>query len=444
MSILLLPVGSDGQAFNDANGAPRSGAKLFVYLANTSTKATIYQDEAGGTPHANPIVLNSSGQVANGSAAVKPIFADSGQTFDVVLAPSNDTDPPASPYFTLEDIALVNDAAIASITEWISGTTPTYVSATSFTVVGDQSSTYHVGRRVKTTNSGGTIYSSISAVAYTTLTTITVINDSGTFDSGLSAVSYGLLTATGSSIPGIEFSGLNWTFHGSILDSLSLESTDAGATVSPNYDLYRNSASPAASDILGTVNFYGEDSAGNKQLYGRVYSFLEDPTSTSEDGRVRIEAIVAGSAVLSAEFHNGQVLGSPSGSFKGDGTINAAAGVYDNGVRMRPAGDAKAWVRFNGTGTPAVVVSENLDGTTPLVDNNVGDYTINFNIDFASATSYGGEGNAGTGGVPSAGNAYVATPGVYAAGSCRVLTHDNNLDAVSDAAEIFFSFYGTQ
>lgn len=216
MSILLLPVGSDGQAFNDANGAPRSGAKLFVYLANTSTKATIYQDEAGGTAHANPIILSSSGQVANGSAAVKPIFADSGQTFDVVLAPSNDTDPPASPYFTLEDISLVNDAAIASIDEWIEGTTPTYVGATSFTVTGDQSSTYHVGRRVKTTNTSGTIYSTISAVAYTTLTTVTVINDSGTLDSGLSAVSYGLLTASSPSVPGVKISGLDWTHHGKV------------------------------------------------------------------------------------------------------------------------------------------------------------------------------------------------------------------------------------
>lgn len=118
--------------------------------------------------------------------------------------------------------------------------------------------------------------------------------------------------------------------------SLSLESTDAGATVAPNLDLYRNSASPAASDILGTLNFYGEDSAGNKQLYGRVYSFLEDPTSTSEDGRIRVESIVAGSAVLSAEFHNGQILGSPTGSFKGDGTLNAASGLYDNNSRVTP------------------------------------------------------------------------------------------------------------
>lgn len=111
MSILLLPVGSDGQSFNDANGAPRSGAQLFVYLANTSTKATLYQNQSGATNHTNPIILNSSGQVANGSGSVKPIFIDSGSTYDVVLAPSNDTDPPASPYFTLEDISCINDVS---------------------------------------------------------------------------------------------------------------------------------------------------------------------------------------------------------------------------------------------------------------------------------------------------------------------------------------------
>lgn len=119
--------------------------------------------------------------------------------------------------------------------------------------------------------------------------------------------------------------------------TISTESTDAGATVGPNIELYRNSASPAASDIIGSVDLYGEDSAGNKQLYGRMYGFLENPTSTAEEGRIRIETITGGAVTLTAEFKAGQILGSPTGSFKGAGTINAASGVYDNGNRVHSA-----------------------------------------------------------------------------------------------------------
>jgi len=94
----------------------------------------------------------------------------------------------------------VNDTT-TTIDQWVTGNAPTYVSATSFTLVGDQTSDFHVGRRLKTTNTGGTIYSTIITSAYTSLTTITVVNDSGTLDSGLSAVFYGILSAENVSSP---------------------------------------------------------------------------------------------------------------------------------------------------------------------------------------------------------------------------------------------------
>jgi hypothetical protein len=75
-----------------------------------------------------------------------------------------------------------------------------------------------------------------------------------------------------------------------------LESTEGGAAASPIIELYRNSASPAAADVLGTVIFYGEDSAGNKQEYGRIAAAIADTTSTSEDGTLTFSAMVAGSA----------------------------------------------------------------------------------------------------------------------------------------------------
>lgn len=73
-----------------------------------------------------------------------------------------------------------------------------------------------------------------------------------------------------------------------------LESTEAGATSGPNIELYRNSASPAAADFGGNINFYFKDSAANKQFFGQIYSKMMDPTNGSEDGLIGIGTMRAG------------------------------------------------------------------------------------------------------------------------------------------------------
>lgn len=44
------------------NGLPLSGGKVFTFTAGTSTPLNTFTDSAGGTPNANPTILNSSGQ----------------------------------------------------------------------------------------------------------------------------------------------------------------------------------------------------------------------------------------------------------------------------------------------------------------------------------------------------------------------------------------------
>jgi len=69
---------------------------------------------------------------------------------------------------------------------------------------------------------------------------------------------------------------------------------DSGATVGPVMDLFRDSTSPAASDIMGSVVFYGRDSAANKQEYAGIEAVIVDATSTSEDGQLDFYATKAG------------------------------------------------------------------------------------------------------------------------------------------------------
>ena len=75
---------------------------------------------------------------------------------------------------------------------------------------------------------------------------------------------------------------------------MTLTSTDAGAAAAPTIDLYRDSASPAASDTLGEIEFNGEDSAGNKQAYALFHGSILSPTSGSEQGQLHFETATAG------------------------------------------------------------------------------------------------------------------------------------------------------
>jgi hypothetical protein len=71
-----------------------------------------------------------------------------------------------------------------------------------------------------------------------------------------------------------------------------------------------------------------------------------------------------------------------------DGTIlnadiNASAGIVS--TKLTGINDAKAWIKFNGTGTPAINGSFNVSSIT---DNGAGDYVINFTTALTD-TNYG-------------------------------------------------------
>lgn len=48
------------QAF-DANGDPLAGGKVYTYDAGTTTPRATYTDQSGGTPNANPVILDAAG-----------------------------------------------------------------------------------------------------------------------------------------------------------------------------------------------------------------------------------------------------------------------------------------------------------------------------------------------------------------------------------------------
>ena len=200
-AVNLSPIFQDAQL--DASGNPNSGGKLFTYTAGSSTKAATYTTSAGSVAQANPIVLNARGEPDS------PIWLTDGVSYKFVYTNSGDSDPPASPIRTIDNVLGVNDVAAAAQSEWIAyGSAPTYTAAATFTLVGDQTTVFHVGRRLKCTVTAGTVYVTIAKSAFTSVTTVTV--DPASLDSGLSAVSYGINSAANTSLPINDSQLLSW------------------------------------------------------------------------------------------------------------------------------------------------------------------------------------------------------------------------------------------
>ena len=75
---------------------------------------------------------------------------------------------------------------------------------------------------------------------------------------------------------------------------LTLVSTDADANRGPQFDLHRNSASPADDDALGYFRFLGENDASEAITYARLEAQAADVTDGTEDGLLAISTIVNG------------------------------------------------------------------------------------------------------------------------------------------------------
>ena len=161
--------------------------------------------------------------------------------------------------------------------------------------------------------------------------------------------------------------------------NLILTSTDAGSSAAPEFELYRNSASPADADYLGQVKFTGESDDGSKEVYAKVTGKIDDASSGTEDGLIEFAHRKAGSNVITGRFKStvfqllngtdldvdgtitgnltGNVTGNVSGS-SGSTTGNAATATALQNARTIGG------VSFDGTANinlPGVNTSGNQD-----------------------------------------------------------------------------------
>lgn len=248
----------------------------------------------------------------------------------------------------------------------------------------------------------------------------------------------GPLTPTTDSSAALGTSALGWSAlylsSASAGTLATLTSTEAGATAGPVIDLYRNSASPAASDIVGKLLFNGEDSAGNTQEYASIEAVITDPTSTSEDGRLDIYTTYGGTRTLQLSFGE---LGLSGGAAIATKALQESATsiqtIVSPGVQQYHPSAAKAWARVteDGAGNYTLAAAYNI---ASVVDNGTGNVTVNFDVDFSSA-NYACVVNSNSSGV-------IATATSPAAGSVVVRIFNTVPTAVD--AGFFLVAFGNQ
>ena len=126
-------------------------------------------------------------------------------------------------------------------------------------------------------------------------------------------------------------------------NALTIISTDADASVGPGLDLYRNSASPADNDVLGTIFFHGEDGAGNKTEYARIETTTKDVSNGAEVGTLTIFTNNADTLTNNRFESNGSEI-----------VINQTSGNFD----FRVESDSSAYLILADAGDNAVYIGK--------------------------------------------------------------------------------------
>ena len=90
-------------------------------------------------------------------------------------------------------------------------------------------------------------------------------------------------------------------------DMLLLESTDNDAASAPDLALWRNSSTPAVNDLLGTILFAGNNSAGESHNYARIVARAATITDSSERGELILGACQGNSLPGTLYIHDDKV-----------------------------------------------------------------------------------------------------------------------------------------
>ena len=192
--------------------------------------------------------------------------------------------------------------------------------------------------------------------------------------------------------------------------TLRIESTDTDADSGPVIEFFRNSASPAAGDDLGYVNFTGENASGSKVSYAAIRVDIDDTTASGEDASLNFLVTSGGSSrkLLRARYSEVVVNeDSDDVNFRveGNGDVNlfvADAGMDKVGIGELPdSNGAKVQIDVGNSTTRALdlisddgdangspIMRLNRNSSSPAVGDNIGQIEFVGKDDGGNATTY--------------------------------------------------------
>src|SRR5262245_7331299 len=100
--------------FRDANDTPLPFAKVYSYLANTTTPAALFQDPAGATPHSNPAICDASGRLV--------AYGTVGQAYKLNVLDQNNVQVPGWPI----DSVMITPASSLTLLDDHAATVPEF------------------------------------------------------------------------------------------------------------------------------------------------------------------------------------------------------------------------------------------------------------------------------------------------------------------------------
>ena len=139
-------------------------------------------------------------------------------------------------------------------------------------------------------------------------------------------------------------------------DNLTLTSTDADANVGPNLNFYRNSGSPADNDDLGKIVFNGRNDNSQDVVYAQIRSTIVDASDGTEDGLVKHDVSLGGTAYQHLSMGNGSIVFNEESQdidFRVESNGNTHMIFVDansDHVNIGQAGDSEHTLNVNGNG----------------------------------------------------------------------------------------------
>ena len=374
MSVTLSP--PPKLQFFDAYGNPLSGGLLYSYTAGTSTPLATYNDASGTTFNTNPVILDSRGEanVWLGAASYKFKLATAanvelwtvdniggGDQFGTVqfLTGVSGSDTITATVTSSSFIAyaagqMFNFVAVATNTTTSVTLNLNGLGAKSITQIGAvalSAGSIKIGQLVTVVYDGAQFQlagatpldapppignSTPNTGAFTTLSATSTISGTGFTNYLASPPAIGGTAAntgqfTTLSAGGAAASGYSFTSRSTSLTNAYFIDTDANAN-GMNINFYKNSASPAASDDIANLRFYGNNSTAALTEYVRLTTTIDDPTNASEDGLVALYTVKAGVLSERVRYSSTDGLYIIDGAFRAPDVYASTTGTAANMV----------------------------------------------------------------------------------------------------------------